>query len=185
MGLMLACRTFKDAQSKEQYAGAVRCADFITAVTAAFSVAACSTAGVPTLASKVAAERILTPSVEEQSGSTEVLARGAKVYATSCQPCHGDRYGKGSIGRAHPHNEKGHTWHHPDAQLKEWILHGKPGPGYSVMPGFTYLGKDDLEAVLAVIKTWWTAEQQEMQADISRRYDQAINKKKRDPTAVK
>jgi len=31
MGLMLACRTFKDAQSKEQYAGAVRCAVLETA----------------------------------------------------------------------------------------------------------------------------------------------------------
>ncbi len=33
---------------------------FITAVTAAFGLAACSAAGVPTLASKVAAERIPT-----------------------------------------------------------------------------------------------------------------------------
>jgi len=66
-----------------------------------------------------------------------------------------------------------------DAQLKEWILHGKPGPGLSVMPGFGYLTKDDVEAVLAVIKTWWTDEQRENQADISRRYDQAINKKKK------
>ncbi len=156
-----------------------RCAVFITAVTAAFGLAACSTAGVPTLASKVAAERILTPPVVEQSNLTEMLARGAKVYATSCQPCHGDRYGKGTLGRAHPHNEKGHTWHHPDAQLKEWILHGKPGPGFSVMPGFTYLMEDDVEAILGFIKTWWTAEQREMQADISRRYNQAINKKKK------
>ena len=156
-----------------------RCAVFITAVTAAFGLGACSTAGVPTLASKVAAERILTPPVVEQSNLTEMLARGSKVYATSCQPCHGDRYGKGTLGRAHPHNEKGHTWHHPDAQLKEWILHGKPGPGLSVMPGFTYLMEDDVEAILGFIKTWWTAEQREMQADISRRYNQAINKKKK------
>ena len=176
---MLACGTFKVAQSKEQYGGVVRCAVFITAVTAAFGLAACSTAGVPTLASKVAAERILTPSVGEQSNLTEMLARGSKVYATSCQPCHGDRHGKGSVGRAHPHNEKGHTWHHPDAQLKEWILHGKPGPGFSVMPGFTYLMEDDVDAILGFIKTWWTAEQREMQADISRRYNQAINKKKK------
>ena len=113
---------------------------------------------------------VATPSLsEQQEDLAQLLARGAKVYATSCQPCHGDRQGKGSVGRAHPHNEIGHTWHHPDAQLKDWILHGKPGPGYSVMPGFTYLGKGDLEAVLVFIKTWWTAEQRKMQADISRR----------------
>ncbi len=117
--------------------------------------------------------------VEERSDLSKGLARGARVYAVSCQPCHGDRHGKGSIGRAHPQNEMGHTWHHPDAQLKEWILHGKPGPEISVMPGFNYLREHDVEAVLALIKTWWTDEQRESQADISRRYDQAINKKKK------
>ncbi len=151
----------------------------------AFSVAACSNAGVSAHTSEVVAELNPTAPVEKQSDSAQMLARGAKVHAVLCQPCHGDRYGKGALGRAHPHNESGHTWHHPDAQLKDWILHGKPGPGYSVMPGFTYLGKDDVEAILAFIKTWWTAEQREMQADTSWRYDQAINKKKRDPTAVK
>ena len=67
----------------------------------------------------------------------------------------------GSIGREHPHNEMGHTWHHPDARLKEWILHGKPGPGFSIMPGFKYLRESEVEAVLALVKTWWTAEQRE------------------------
>ncbi len=157
----------------------------ITAMAAAFSVAACSNAGISANTSEVVAELNLTAPVEKQSDSAQMLARGATLHAISCQPCHGDRYGKGSIGRAHPHNEKGHTWHHPDAQLKEWILHGKPGPGFSVMPGFTYLTEDDVEAILVLIKTWWTAEQRETQADISGRYDQAINKKKRDPTAVK
>jgi mono/diheme cytochrome c family protein len=108
-----------------------------------------------------------------------MLARGGRVYATSCEPCHGDRHGKGSIGRAHPHNEKGHTWHHPDAFLREWILHGKPGPGLSVMPGFNHLRGVDLDAVLELIKTWWTAEQREIQANTSRRYDDAINRRKK------
>ncbi len=165
--------------SRMRHIGAVRCAVFITAVTAAFGLAACSTAVVPTPASKVATERLLTPSFGEQSNLTEMLARGATLHAISCQSCHGGRNGKGSIGRAHPHNEKGHTWHHPDAQLKEWILHGKPGPGSSVMPAFSYLTNDEVEAILVLIKTWWTAEQRETQADISGRYDQAINKKKR------
>ena len=133
-------------------------------------------AAAQTFGAKVAAQPRLTVPVEEKSDLSKALARGAKVYAVSCQPCHGDRHGKGSIGRAHPHNAMGHTWHHPDAQLKEWILHGKPGPGFSIMPGFNYLRENDVEAVLALIKTWWTDEQRESQADISRRYDRAINK---------
>ena len=47
------------------------------------------------------------------------------------------------------------------------------------MPGFNYLTEDDVEAVLAFIKTWWTAEQREIQADISRRYQEAIDKRKK------
>jgi mono/diheme cytochrome c family protein len=186
IGLIIAYRYLKVAQSKEQnigsprpyvlIKGAVTCAVSITAMAAAFGLAACSNAGVPTPTSKVAAERTITSSVEGQSESTEILARGAKVYATSCQPCHGDRYGKGTVGRADPHNENGHTWHHPDAQLKDWILHGRPGPGVSVMPALTYLTEDDVEAVLAFIKTWWTAEQREIQAHISRRFEEALGK---------
>jgi len=136
-------------------------------------------AAAQTSGSKVAAQPSLTLPVEEKSDLSKALAWGAKVYATSCRPCHGGRHGKGSIGRAHSHNEMGHTWHHPDAQLKEWIINGKPGPGFSVMPGFNYLREHDVEAILAFIKTWWTDEQRESQADISRRYDQAINKKKK------
>lgn len=176
---MLACRYFKVAQTREQNHGAVRWAVSITAMVAAYSVSACSNADVSAYNSEVVAELNLTAPVEKQLDSAQMLARGAKLYATSCRPCHGDRHGKGSIGRAHPHNEKGHSWHHPDGQLEEWILHGKPGPGISVMPGFNYFSEDDAEAILVFIKTWWTAEQREMQADISRRYDQAINKKKK------
>jgi len=124
---------------------------------------------------------VATPSIpEQQEDLAQLLARGATLHTISCQPCHGDRHGKGSIGRAHPHNESGHTWHHPDAQLKDWILHGKPGPGFSVMPAFTYFTEDDVEGILAYIKTWWTSEQREMQADISRRYQEAIDNRKKD-----
>ena len=156
---------------------AVRCAVAVMAMAAVFGSTRIFDSAGQTSGSKEAAQPSATVPVEERSDLSKGLARGAKVYATSCRPCHGDRNGKGSIGRAHPHNEMGHTWHHPDAQLKEWILHGKPGPGFSVMPGFTYFNNDDLEAVLALIKTWWTDEQREIQADTSRRYDQAINKK--------
>jgi mono/diheme cytochrome c family protein len=47
------------------------------------------------------------------------------------------------------------------------------------MPAFTYLTEDDAEAVSSFIKTWWTAEQREFQADISRRFEKALGKKRR------
>ncbi len=114
-----------------------------------------------------------------QEDSAETLARGAKQYATYCQSCHGDRQGKKTIPGTSPHNEKGHTWHHPDAQLKDWTLNGKPG-FHRDMPAFKEkLKEEDVEAILTFIKTWWTPYQREIQADISRRYDQAINKTKK------
>ena len=158
---------------------AVRCAVTVMAMAAVFGSTRIFNSAAQSSGSKETAQPSLAVPVEERSDLSKALARGAKVYAVSCRPCHGDRHGKGSIGRAHPQNEMGHTWHHPDAQLKEWILHGKPGPGFSIMPGFNYLREHDVEAVLALIKTWWTDEQRESQADISRRYDQAINKKKK------
>ncbi|MFQ5917790.1 MAG: c-type cytochrome [Candidatus Binatia bacterium] len=129
---------------------------------------------------------VASPSLpEQQEDLAKTLARGAKVYATLCQPCHGDRYGKGRIGSADPHNEKGHTWHHPDAQLKDWTLNGKPG-FHQDMPAFKEsLEEQDVEAILDFIKTWWTTEQREMQADISRRYDQSIDKKNKGRAPVK
>jgi len=158
---------------------AVRWVVAVMAMAAVFGSIRIFESAAQTSGSKEAAQPNLTVPVEERSDLSKALARGAKVYAVSCRPCHGDRHGKGSIGRAHPHNETGHTWHHPDTQLREWIRHGKPGPGFSVMPGFAYLKNDDLEAVLALIKTWWADEQREFQADISRRYDRAINIKKK------
>ena len=92
---MLACRYFKVAQSKEQNIGslrpyglngAVRCAVSLTAVAAAFGLAACSNAGIQTHDSNVAAKLNLTVPVEEKLGSTEMLARGATLHAIFCQP---------------------------------------------------------------------------------------------------
>jgi len=159
---------------------AVRWAVALMAMAAVFGATKIFDSAAQTSGSKEAAQLNITAPGMEQSNSAEILTRGARLYSMSCQPCHGDRQGNGSVGRADPNNENGHTWHHPDAQLREWILHGKPGPGFSVMPGFKYLREHDVDAILALIKTWWTDEQRETQADISRRYDQAINKKNKD-----
>ena len=113
--------------------------------------------------------------VETPRVSEEVQSNGAELYAASCQVCHGDREGQGATGGTPPHNETGHTWHHPDAQLKDWVLNGKfPG----TMPPFKdVLRGEEVHAILSYIKTWWTAEQRESQADISQRYQEALDKR--------
>ena len=79
------------------------------------------------------------------------VARGQAVYAAQCATCHGaalpgqsDWRSRKPDGRmpAPPHDESGHTWHHPDEILfgitKEGLVPGKYGPpGYvSDMPAF-------------------------------------------------
>ncbi|MDP6606365.1 MAG: cytochrome c [Dehalococcoidia bacterium] len=102
------------------------------------------------------------------------VALGAALYSESCQACHGDREGEGNNGVAPLHNERGHTFHHPDAQLMDIILHGKP-PG--LMPAFEgQLTAEQVEAIISFIKTWWTAADLEVQQDISRRHQEALDK---------
>jgi len=91
--------------------------------------------------------------------------------------CHGDQLGQVGVG-APSHNQRGHTWHHPDAQLKDWVMNGKLG--FAQMPGFKEtLAESEIDEILTYIKTWWVEEQRETQADISRRYQEALDKQKR------
>ncbi len=77
-----------------------------------------------------------------------------------------------------PHNQTGHTWHHPDAQLKDWVINGKLG--FAQMPGFKEtLTESEIDETLTYIKTWWIEEQRETQADVSRRYQEALDKQNR------
>ena len=102
---------------------------------------------------------------------------GAAVYTANCIGCHGDRDGTGGISAAPRHDETGHTWHHPDAQLFDWVLNGKAG--FSQMPAFIdTLSEEQVESVLAYIKTWWAEDQRTSQADISARYQIALDAQK-------
>ena len=105
--------------------------------------------------------------------STASVERGESLYLATCQACHGDETGAGGIPEAPPHNADGHTWHHPDAQLIEWILSGKP---FRTMPGFgDKLSREDAQAILSYIRTWWTDEQRAEQAEVSERYQEALD----------
>ena len=98
------------------------------------------------------------------------VALGERVYAQHCASCHGARLeGQPNWRRrlpngrlpAPPHDESGHTWHHPDALLFGIVKNGLVPPyaprGYeSDMPAFAgKLGDDEIWAALAFIKSHW------------------------------
>lgn len=110
--------------------------------------------------------------------SEETIALGQRVYAVRCASCHGIN-GEGQkpeaplepdeTGRfpAPPHDETGHTWHHDDDLLVRIVKDGGMGGDmFYEMPAFgDILSADEIEAVLAFIKTMWTDEQRQMQHD--------------------
>ena len=154
---------------------------FVAATAVGLGISACSGPTAPTLGPTPTREvqPTQTTAVQKPEPTPEILAKGAELYAANCQACHGDSNGVGGTGGAPPHNRAGHTWHHPDAQLREWVLNGKLGFGGPGMPALgDRLVEPEVDVVLAYIKTWWNEEQRESQADISRRYQEALDKQK-------
>ena len=116
-------------------------------------------------------------------GDAGRVALGERVYAQHCASCHGARLegqpnwrSRLPNGRlpAPPHDETGHTWHHADALLfaitKQGIVPPYAPAGYeSDMPAFgRTLSDDEIWAVLAFIKSRWTApEVREARAQMS------------------
>jgi mono/diheme cytochrome c family protein len=104
----------------------------------------------------------------DSENATQVT-QGSELYATHCAVCHGENLqgqknwqtplGDGSL-RAPPHDQSGHTWHHPDAHLFAYSKNGGknmvPSQFKSNMPGFAEkLSDGDIWAVLAYIKSRW------------------------------
>lgn len=95
--------------------------------------------------------------------------RGGQLYSEYCAACHGvklegqpDWKTPLENGRypAPPHDETGHTWHHPDELLFKLTKFGSAqviGNGHeSDMPGFKdQLSDKDILAVLSYIKSTW------------------------------
>jgi len=99
------------------------------------------------------------------------VAEGARLYARHCAECHG----AGLEGRAGwdtapapapapPHDATGHTWHHGDRMLFDYVKRGGAAvvadlgiAGFeSGMPGFAGTLTDaEIGAVLAYIKSKW------------------------------
>ena len=112
--------------------------------------------------------------------NAEQVALGQQVYASFCTGCHGadlkgqpDWQKRLPMGNfpAPPHDESGHTWHHPDQWLFEIVKYGgkyhAPPLYRSAMPAYQDMLSDaEIWAVLAFIKSRWpeaTRAQQEQQ----------------------
>ena len=100
------------------------------------------------------------------------VANGKIVYENNCAACHGANLegepnwktrDENGLLRAPPHDETGHTWHHPDMQLFAIVALGSEavvGNGYkSRMMGFRdILTEQEVLDVMAYIKSTWPEE---------------------------
>jgi mono/diheme cytochrome c family protein len=117
------------------------------------------------------------------------VANGAEIYADNCAACHGtdlsgqpDWKVRDSAGYlpAPPHDETGHTWHHPDAMLIKIVMNGTEalvGGSYkSNMAGFgDQLSQDNIVDALAFIKSTWPAQVIAIHNDINAKFEAAQN----------
>lgn len=109
------------------------------------------------------------------------LAAGERLYGEYCASCHGAELegqpdwrspGPDGVLPAPPHDETGHTWHHPDSTLFDYTKLGgeaaltQLGVEFqSGMPGFgDQLTDAQIWDILAYIKSTWPDRQREGQA---------------------
>lgn len=112
------------------------------------------------------------------------LQAGRDLYAAHCAVCHGtDLQGQpdwrspdeNGIYPAPPHDASGHTWHHDDAMLLDYITRGGQAvlddmnvTFTSGMPGFGPVLEDtEIEAILDYIKSTWPERIRSLQAQRS------------------
>jgi mono/diheme cytochrome c family protein len=117
----------------------------------------------------------------ERAADPAQMALGQKVYAQHCAACHGAKLEGQADWRkplpngrmpAPPHDDSGHTWHHPEEVLFGITKHGLvppyAPPGYaSDMPAFAgTLNDAEIRAVLAYISSHWSSEVLKLRAEM-------------------
>ncbi|AAV97493.1 cytochrome c family protein (plasmid) [Ruegeria pomeroyi DSS-3] len=124
--------------------------------------------------------------------SDATLAQGETLYQENCASCHG-RSLEGqpnwrepdADGRlpAPPHDESGHTWHHPDSMLFDYTKFGGQATLAALgvelesgMPAFgEQLSDDQIRSILDYIKSTWPARVRAAQAERTRADEEARN----------
>ena len=106
---------------------------------------------------------------------------GRQVYQANCASCHGANAegapnwktpdAEGNFP-APPHNDAGHTWHHPDRVLYEIIHIGfadplKPGSPKRMPPFGDKLSDVDIRAVMVYFQSLWSREHREFQWQVT------------------
>lgn len=124
-----------------------------------------------------------TPPLRADPNNVEQVGVGQAIYAKHCATCHGaklegqpnwrQRLPSGQFP-APPHDQRGHTWHHPDQYLFETTKYGwqrfAPSGYKSTMLGFQdALSDAEIWAVLAFIKSHWPPSIQEQQERLNAR----------------
>lgn len=115
--------------------------------------------------------------------SVQRISLGKIVYEQHCASCHGaklegapnwrQRLANGRMP-APPHDDSGHTWHHPDEVLFGIVKSGLVPPyapaGYaSDMPAFgSVLSDEEIWSVLAYIRSHWSEEVLKARAEMTR-----------------
>jgi len=97
-------------------------------------------------------------------------AAGRALFEAYCAECHGPLGEGHAIPSAPALDASEHAWHHPDWQLQQFIRDGKFSFGPVAMPTFRdKLTDEQIDHVLAYLKTLWTQEQRQTQEDMNRR----------------
>lgn len=115
----------------------------------------------------------------------QTVALGRTLYQANCASCHGvnlegEPYWQtpkpDGLMPAPPHDDTGHTWHHPDQLLfnitKLGVVRAASLTDYSsAMPAYEdILTDDEIIAVLSFIKSTWPGEVRERHNELNRIY---------------
>lgn len=115
----------------------------------------------------------------------DLVARGAAIYQAQCASCHGadlqgernwQSPGPDGLMPAPPHDETGHTWHHPDEILfritKLGVAKAANLQDYrSAMPAYDdVLTDEEIIAALSWIKAQWPEDIQERHDALKAQY---------------
>lgn len=115
----------------------------------------------------------------------EIVALGQIIYAETCASCHGvnlegepnwQTRGSDGLLPAPPHDETGHTWHHPDQVLFDITRIGLARAANlenyeTAMPAYEgVLTDDEIIAVLSFIKNRWPEEIRQRHNELNRQY---------------